>query len=299
MGAARAEPTSRYTYAHMEVLGTGFIGVVVAAGSGFVDKFYSRLDDWEREKAHLGFIEGISQQGFDIGCRIPKVTDSENGLWNIGGKTYQYRNRMERLPGVTMETGCSPDNAAAVGKNLGAVLFKLHTESRKFMPQWSRDFDSSDGLFNHIINDKAKKVLAEELDGDIRRQVTKAVACLQSQESSLKTDFTLSHYDLNLNNILIDPHTSTINGLVDWAGFGLTHPSLSLYQLTAKRDIWESVRDRYLELGVPIAEDILYAAAVIHWVWAPLGLREVGWEFDENEMERNLKESIQLLKKHT
>ncbi len=284
----------------MEVLGIGFVGVVVAVDDDFVDKFYGRRSDWEREHDHLNFLNDIAQQGFDVGCRIPKVTSSDSGKsWKVNGKTYRYRSRMERVPGVTADAGCDSSNVASVGKNLGTVLFALHTKFQKFIPRWTRDFDKSDKLFTHIVHEKADKVLNQETDQTVKRFVTEAVTFLQPRKQSLKADYTLSHYDLNLNNILIDPQTGTVNGLVDWPGLGPTHPSLSLYQLPERQDIWQYAWARYLKLGGSIAEDILYAAAVIHWAWAPWGLREVGWKFDESEMEKNLRKSVQLFEKHT
>jgi hypothetical protein len=274
----------------MGILGWGHKGVVVADTPNSVKKFYKTKEEWEKENTRLKFLSEIQKQGFDIGCIIPKLLNSASGdEWEIDGKTYNYCNTMERIHGVQAKVNLTDENLKTVGTNLGTVLYVLHTKSKAYMPQWIDKFGEKDELLTEILEDKVPKVLKEGLDKTAKEYVKKAASYLEQQRTLLKSERTLSHLDLNLPNVLINKG-GIVEGLVDWGDFGLTHPSLSLYQQATNPKLWAYIQAQYEKLGGKIREDIVYAASVTHLAWAPIICKEMGQALDEYETRERLKE---------
>ena len=274
----------------MNILGQGFNGVVVADTPESVKKFYLSKQEWEQEKTRLRFLAEIQRQGFSIGCTIPKLIESiDKGTWDVNGKTYSYCNKMEFIPGVVAGSGFQDKNLETLGSNLGTVLFCMHSRSKPYIPRWKAGFGGKDELLIHIFKDKAAQVLREGTDAAAKSQVNEAMGYLEERKDLLASERTLSHLDLNLNNILITK-SNTVEGLVDWGGFGLTHPSLSLYQLATKPALWSRIRKQYEKSGGVIRCDIVYAAATIHLAWVPVIWKELQFELDEDETQERLQE---------
>jgi len=278
----------------VNVLGQGLGGVVVADTLTSVRKFYVSEQWWENEKTHLRFLAEIQRQGFSIGCTIPKLIESaDNRTWEVNGKTYHYCNTMELIPGVTAWSEFTGKNLETLGTNIGTILFRMHTGSKSYIPQWRAGFSDEDKLLTHIFNDKAAQVLRKGTDHAAKRQVEDAVKYLEERKDILASERTLSHMDLNLNNILVT-QDNAINGLVDWGDFGLTHSSLSLYQLATKPPLWAHIKKQYEKSGGVIRDDIVYAAATIHLAWVPVIWKERHFELDEDETYKRLQEIYQL-----
>ncbi len=274
----------------MKIIGQGFRGVVVADGPDTVKKFYTSERLWRQERVKLEFVSVLQKKGLDIGCRIPNIVDSAQGEpQRIEDTTYRFWNRMELVPGVPISKNYPTKSLEALGRSLGTVLHRLHYETRRYTSRWVSRFGTKDELWEHLFVEKAGRTLKEESDSKILRYVTVAAEYLKDRETSVRSQRTLSHGDLNTNNILADKRNA-IEGLVDWDGFGLTHPTISLYQLATIPNLWRHVRKQYTELGGAILDDILYAAAVIHLAWAPLACREHGVSLDESETRENLED---------
>ncbi len=260
----------------MNILGQGLQGIVVASADGSVKKFYRSKKEWEQEKANLEFLAAIQKQGFDIECKIPEVIGPAiEGKWKINDKTYGYCNKMGLIPGVPANISFATKDLEVLGNNLGTVLFAMHTQSKKYIPQWASNSDKKDSLLTHILKDKVERVISEEADESVKRCVKKAANYLRDREALLISRRALSHLDLNLTNVLVSKQ-NRIEGLVDWGSFELGNPTLSLYQLATTPTLWTHVKKQYEEQGGTIMDDVLYAAATIHLAWAPLKLKEFG-----------------------
>ena len=272
------------------ILGQGFGGVVVADTPTSVKKFYVSEQWWEHEKKHLGFLAEIQRQGFGIGCTIPKLIESaDKRTWEVDGKTYRYCNTMELIPGVTAWSEFKGKNLETLGTNLGTVLANMHVRSASYIPQWKAEFGDEDTLLTHIFKDKAAQVLQKGTDATAKSQVKDVLEYLEKRKDLLVSERTLSHLDLNLNNILVTKDNA-VEGLVDWGDFGLTHPSLSLYQLATKPALWQHIKQHYEKSGGTIRSDIVYAAATIHLAWVPVIWKEHHFELDEDETHERLQE---------
>jgi hypothetical protein len=275
------------------ILGQGHGGVVVADTPTSVKKFYASRQWWKNEKTHLKFLAEIQGQGFSIDCTIPKLIESaDKGAWKIDGKTYHYCSTMELIPGVTAWSEYTGKDLETLGIHIGTILLSMHTRSQSYIPQWKAEFGGKDKLLTHIFKDKAAQVLRKGADVTAKNQVKEAVKYLEERKDLLTSERTLSHLDLNLNNILVTT-ANDIEGLVDWGDFGLTHPSLSLYQLATKPSLWLYIKKQYEKSGGIIRDDIVYAAATIHLAWVPVIWKERHFELDEDETHERLQEIYQ------
>jgi hypothetical protein len=262
----------------IEVLGQGHRGVVVADAASAVKKFYVSEAEGVEEQEQLTFLGSLQNQGFDIGCTIPRLLEIVGkGMWEVDDQAYVYCNRMELIPGTSARwaaPGFTEQQGEALGKDLGTIAFTLHALSKAYVEQWKRAFGEDDRLLAHLLEDKAAYVIREEADQSVNAQVKNAVEYLENQRDSLASENTLSHLDLTLSNTQVGD-TGHVNGLVDWGSFGLTNPSLSLYQL-ADRPVWPHVKRQYEHMGGSIREDITYAAAAINLAWAPIFCSQFG-----------------------
>ena len=267
----------------MEVLGQGHGGVVIADSASVVKKFYLAQVNGVSEQQQLTFLGSLQDQGFDIGCTIPKLLEIVGkGNWKIGGKAYVYCNRMERVRGVSARLAILDFNerqTKKLGEDLGNIIFALHTLSKAYAEQWKSAFGGEDKLLVHILEDKAAYVIRQGSDQHVSARVKDTASYLEKQRESLASENTLSHLDLTLSNTQVSD-TGHVNGLVDWGDFGLTNPSLSLYQL-ADRPVWPHVKLQYEHMGGSIREDITYAAAAINLAWAPIFCSQLGLPLEE------------------
>jgi Ser/Thr protein kinase RdoA (MazF antagonist) len=260
----------------MQILGKGHYSIVIAENDLVVKKFYSSAEELSEERDHLCFLHDLEKQGICFDFKIPLFLGEEKGDFKIDKVNYQYVSRMERLRGASL--GFLLDGGqdlTATENNLGHAVFQLHHQLRPFVGQWQKEFGNSDSLLNHILNDKAEKVIIEERDQDILKAVKEAAEYLLNNKSLIEKEHTISHTDLNPNNILVGMG-GKIEGLVDCGSFGLTHPSISLYQLATIPQFWPKVRNSYEKSGGILRQDLLYAASTIHLAWAPLKLKELG-----------------------
>ena len=284
----------------MKILGEGHGGVVIADSAGAVKKFYLSQVDGVSERQQLTFLGGLQDQGFDIGCTIPRLLETiGEGTWEIDGKTYAYCNRMERIPGTSSRwviSGFNERQIEKLGKDLGNIIFALHTLSKVYAAQWKKTFGEEDKLLAHILKDKAGQVLREDSDQSINARVKNAAAYLQSRCKSVASENTLSHVDYTLSNTQVS-RTGHVNGVVDWGGFGLTNPSLSLYQLASK-PVWPHVKRQYEQLGSQIREDITYAAAVIHLAWAPIICKQLDQPLEKDETPEHFEAMYEQFEAH-
>ncbi len=263
----------------MKILGQGHTGVVVADTPHTVKKFYVSKPYAAEEQASLAFLGEMQDQGFSIGCTIPKLVEVVGkGEWTIRDKVYTYSNRMERVPGTCAHLSVASfteKQIKVLGQALGAIGFAMHSQSKAYIAIYKSRFGEEDNpLLVHIVKDKVAQILREETDQSITERVKAASDYLQKRCRSLVAENTLSHLDFTLSNTQIDDNTQVM-GIVDWGGFGLTHPSLSLYQL-AIYPIWPHFKQQYQQQGATIREDIVYAAAAIHLAWTPIICRELG-----------------------
>lgn len=260
----------------MGILGRGHHSIVVAAGDKYVEKFYSSAKEARREAKALGFVQNLSVKGFDIRCKIPAfIGKVEQGRYRIGDELFHYKGKMDRLYGVQMS---KMQNLNFLVGDLAQIIASFHVESRPFIKTWTQNSGPQDHLLNHILKDKAGLVLKKETSKEIRTLVRNAANYLAKRDNKLKKEWTLSHLDINPTNVLIKPH-GQIEGLVDWGSFGLTHPSISLYQLVDLK-IWPKFRKEYSRSGPAIRDDLLYASAAIHFAWVPLRNQELGFRPD-------------------
>ncbi len=285
----------------MKILGQGHKGIVVTDTVGAARKFYLSEAEALKEQAQLEFVASMQEQGFDIGCTVPKLLEVVGkGKWEIDGKTYVYCNRLERIPGINAMQAM-PDFAdhetAILGKDLGAVIFTMHAASKPHVERWKRAFWSHDDLLRHLLEEKAAQVIREEPNRSVVERVKEAARYLEDRRESLAAENTLSHCDLNLPNVLVNT-SGHVNGLVDWGGFGLTNPSLCLYQLAARPAVWPHVKRQYEHMGGAIQEDIVYAGAVIHLAWAPIICAELGLPLDDDSTREHFEAMYKKFKRH-
>lgn len=273
----------------MEVLGQGHGGIVVADSASSVKKFYLAQVNGVNEQQQLTFLGGLQDQGFDIGCTIPRLLEIVGeGSWEIDGKVYTYCNRMERVPGTSARLavpGFTAEKIEILGQDLGSIAFSLHALSKAYIEQWIRTFGEKDKLLAHILEDKAGQVVREGPNRSVNERVKHAAGYLQSQCVSVASENTLGHLDYSLSNTQVS-NTSHVHGLVDWGDFGLTHPALSLYQL-ATRPVWPYVKRQYEHMGGSIREDITYAAAAINLAWAPIICAQLGVPVEPEDKPEN------------
>ena len=273
----------------MEVLGEGHGGIVVADSASAVKKFYLAQVNGVNEQQQLTFLGSLQDQGFDIGCTIPRLLEVVGeGSWEIDGKAYTYCNRMERVPGTSARLaapGFTAEQLETLGKDLGSIAFSLHALSKAYTEQWRRAFGDKDKLLAHVLEDKAAQVMREGPDRSVNERVKNAAGYLQSRCESVASENTLSHLDLSLSNTQASD-TGHVNSLVDWGDFGLTHPALGLYQL-ASRPVWPHVKRQYEHIGSPIREDITYAAAAINLAWVPIICAQLGVPVEPEDTPEN------------
>ena len=269
----------------MEILGQGLAGLVIADTPNTVKKFYIGADKGRTEQEYLTYLGNLQERGFTIECPIPALIETiGEGEWDINGKTYDYCNRIERLAGTSGRRILSDFTKQAterLGTAIGSTAFAMHTNSKPYIEEWIHKAGDADNLLGHILNDKAASVISEGSDSDVVRRVREAADYLEGQCSSLTSTNTLCHLDFSLANIQTDS-SGKLYGLVDWVYFGLTNPSLSLYQL-AYREIWPHVQRQYEQLGGTLREDIIYAAAAIHLAWAPIISKRLNFGLDVEE----------------
>ncbi|MGC1176999.1 MAG: phosphotransferase [Candidatus Saccharimonadales bacterium] len=262
----------------MEILGHGHDGIVVADTPDTVQKFYVSETEATKEQTSLAFLEEMQGQDFNIGCTIPKLLEVlGRGEWVIDGKAYTYSNRMERVPGTCARlaiTSFTEQQIEALGQALGTIGFTMHSQSQAHIDTYKARFGADDSLLTDIVKVQAAQVLHEESDQGVAKRVKIAADHLQKQCRLFAAKNTLSHLDFTLSNTQIDDK-ARVTGIVDWGGFGLTHPSLSLYQL-AIYPVWPHVKRQYERQGVMIREDIVYAAGAIHVAWTPLICKQLG-----------------------
>lgn len=284
-GASLSNTTSCGIFMYMKVLGQGHGGIVVADSASAVKKFYLSQVDGVSEQRQLTFLGGLQDQGFDIGCTIPKLLEIVGeGNWKIGDKTYVYCNRMERIPGTSARLAILDFNEQQtenLGKDLGNIIFALHTLSKAYAEQWKSTFGGEDKLLVHLLEDKAGRVIREGSDQSVNARVKKAADYLQSCCQSVASENTLSHVDFSLSNTQASD-AGHVNGLVDWGDFGPTNPSLSLYQMAA-RPVWPYVKRQYERRGGLIREDITYAAAAINLAWVPIICNQLGLPLEKED----------------
>lgn len=269
----------------MEVLGKGLGGIVIGDSPDSVRKFYISEDSGRAEQSHLTFLGEVQEQGFNIQCMIPGLLEViGEGEWEVNGEIYTYCNRMERVPGTSARQAVSSSTEQAterLGSALGTTAFAMHSLAKAYTQQWKRTHGDEDTLLTHILEDKAGLVISEETDGEVVRRVTDAASYLEDRCRPLASDNTLSHLDFSLANAQVEVG-GQLNGLVDWGDFGLTNPSLSLYQL-AYRAAWPHVQSQYEKLGGTLRKDIIYAAAAIHLAFAPIICSQRNFPLDADE----------------
>lgn len=275
----------------MDIVGRGLQSIVTIHNDdpALVNKFYLTEEEWSKEKANLQFVAGIQKQGLKLDCKVPNISTSEQGKWQIGGKEYRYLTAMERIVGKRADSDFDPETLKIFGTHLGVVLFSMHRGTKKYSKQWTSEFGEQDELLTHLFEDKAAKVLKEEKNQKIKLSVKEASAYLKGKESMLLSNRTLSHLDLNLTNIIIN-NDNQVEGLVDWVSFGFTNPSLSMYQLATKTHIWKYVEGQYAAMGEEIMNDVVYAAATIHLAWAPIICKELDFPLPEDETREKFEE---------
>lgn len=275
----------------MEVLGQGLAGLVVADTPETVKKFYIGADKGRAEQDYLTYLGSIKKQGFSIDCPIPALAEAVGeGNWEINGKNYDYCNRIERLAGTSgrrILPNFTEQATERLGTAVGSTAYAMHTNSMPYIEEWTHKSGNTDGLLEHILNDKAGSVISEGSNSEVIRLVKDAANYLQEQCSSLASTNILCHLDFSLANIQTDA-SGKLYGLVDWVYFGLTNPSLSLYQL-AYREIWPYAQQQYEQLGGSLREDIIYAAAAIHLAWAPVISKQLNFPLDADETHEKFK----------
>ncbi|GEM_PF-3198361 len=269
----------------MEILGKGLGGIVIGDSPGSVQKFYIAERSGCAEQAHLAFLGKQQEQGLNIRCMIPKLLEVVGkGEWEVEGQTYTYCNRMERVPGTSARRIMSSFNEPAherLGRALGGTAFAMHSLCRAYTRQWKDARGGQDVLLSHIMEDKVGLVLAEEADKDVVRRVTDAANYLKNNCRISASNKTLSHLDFSLANTQADDE-GQFYGLVDWGDFGLTDPSLSLYQF-AYRSVWPYLENQYEKLGGTLRKDIIYAAAAIHLAFGPIICAQHNFPLDADE----------------
>lgn len=231
----------------MEILGRGLAGIVIADTPGTVRKFYTTKDKGHSEQANLTFLGDLQENGLNIGCVIPRLVEViGDGKWEMEGNTYTYCNRMERLSGTSARrvfTDFTEQAIKHLGEALGSTAFAIHNSLKPYVEQWCRAAGKQDTLLAHVLEDKAKTVQSEESDKNIVDRTSEAAQYLETQCQALEPENTLSHLDFSLANAQVD-NSGRLIGVVDWVSFGLSNPSLSLYQL-AYRELWPYVERQY------------------------------------------------------
>lgn len=260
----------------MKILGKGLAGVVLKETPVLARKLYLSAKDQDKEQSVLNYVASLCVRGFEIGCQIPKLHGLENNqLWQIEGKQYRYSSILDLIPGKMVSASLTNKNKEAIGKSLGQVLYTMHTNGQNYRSNFIKKHGSQDEMLRHILQDKAARVIAQN---NSNKEIAKETArYLQSHQKNLDRERTLSHLDLHLHNVMTADNNQ-ITGLVDWSGFGLTHPSVVMYQLATTQNIWPYIQKEYQKLGGCLRLDILYAAATIHVTWAPIKHFEVGLE---------------------
>jgi hypothetical protein len=281
----------------MKILGKGLYGVVMQDGRDTVKKFYRGREGWEKEVGALQFLADLQRQGFDIGCKIPRLLESaEGGPWRVDDRPYNFYTIMDFVAGVRANQDFPGKDCKILGEHLGTILFNMHSRSRAYIDQWISQKGERDKLFYHILTEKAEMVLAEEKDEIIRGYAAMAARYLRDRQALLAADRTISHTDLNLNNIMAN-RENKVEGLVDWGDLGFTNPCLTLYQLATAPYLWTHVRRQYKKLGGTIMDDVVYAAAIIHLTWAPIRLRQLGLPVGPDDSPERLEEIYGLFNK--
>lgn len=251
----------------MEILSQRPRSVVIAQSDKYVEKLYTLETQWRQEASNLSFLREIQGKGFSMGCNIPELVSSSEEDRTIGDKTYKYCNVMQRLYGTPSGEILDDEDIKVWSNNLAEVIFTLHYQSKQYVDIWVAKFGKEDNLLEHILQDKAARTLDSNINGSLKPMISQAAKYLEVNVSSHAECNTLSHQDINRSNILIDKNNK-VDGLVDWVDFGLTNPTLSLYQLVVRPTVWKSFESRYTELGGVIDYGVLYAAAVLHLAWA-------------------------------
>lgn len=134
---------------------------------------------------------------------------------------------------------------AAAADTVAACLHRLHTIEPSLidaeLPEWTDDYqarlevvvDLADVVRSHTTHD-IPPIMERYLDGTVEVPLT-------------ITDTVLCHTDLKGEHFLLDPRTSTITGIIDWADIAVDDPAVDVGSLA----IWlgekfvRSVASRY------------------------------------------------------
>jgi aminoglycoside phosphotransferase (APT) family kinase protein len=275
--AAAADEALRVLGAHAEPLAGGYSGetfLVGAAGEQAVLRIYGRRPQRaEVDAALLDLVRGLVPVPRVLDLRTPRMGE---------GPPYLLT---EHLPGVRLEqvlADADETRAAGVARAVADVLARLNGIPFRragdlvgpglVVEPWPA---FADGLVAWVDAHLGDGALARWSDADQR--ALRGIADHADAMLATTDRWCLAHSDFNAKNLLVDPDTCEVTGVLDWefAHAGTPYTDLgNLLRFERRADFAEPLLARFVDRAPPQPSDLLdRARAADLWALVDLAAR--------------------------
>ena len=203
------------------MINSGWDNLVLEVNRRHIFRFPRFRGGWARILKETNSLPLISPK---LTVDVPEYRD----MW-AGSKQYPWKFAgYRKIPGVSCAELRYLNDVVALGRDLGHFLTELHRirQSDKIMeyvPRYDTETWSKSRIaFHHRV----QRLVYPLLDGSTRSAGEEFWG--RSIELMSKADFvpTLIHSDMRAGNIILDPTTSRLKGIVDWDNVAVGDPAL-------------------------------------------------------------------------
>ncbi|KAL3474120.1 hypothetical protein BJX99DRAFT_271878 [Aspergillus californicus] len=183
----------------------------------------------------------------------PEFVASCKYLGTIGDSQPLHIYEMENLPGPALIMARIPPNDMSRQRNT------INDYARFFAQSWNSNLEACSDKTATLLSEFQSKfdLLARNLPSRFASNLVRVRKELPSLFSKA-LPFVLSHGDLNMMNLLINPETGNITGIVDWAESGILPFGFVLYGLENLLGWMDSEGWHYYDCYRELADADLY-----------------------------------------
>jgi len=206
----------------LSIVGEGANGIVLTDGSGVAFKFPKHELALPWLKQEIGIIGHISKS---LSVRVPNyfATYLERPI----GEAYCS---FSLIPGVKLSKEIYKLHRHKIAKQLLSLLDEIHAIAPlETIGGNKMDFEA---LYHEI-----QKLLFPLVEDKVKRDIeSRFMAHLQNPDLTSRNECVI-HGDFGSANIICDPETGTITGIIDWAEVAIDDPALDYSSLTCAMGI--------------------------------------------------------------
>ena len=206
----------------LSIVGEGQNGIILTDGSGMAFKFPKHELGTQQLKREIEMIHHIAQA---ISVEVPSYNASH--LNHPVGEAYCT---YALIPGVQLSKELYVKHRQKLATQLLSLLDEIHGISPlETMAGNKMDFEE---MYHDI-----QKLIFPLVEDEVKRDIESRFEAYLQNMSDVEQGDCVVHGDLGSANILCDPATGTVTGIIDWAEVTLDDPLIDYSSLTCAAGI--------------------------------------------------------------